>query len=55
MSDLPEAMHHPARQPPERFPCLVDLWAVMELDQVWATDITYISGRRVFLWVGLDR
>jgi putative transposase len=27
----------------ERFPCLVDLDAVTAVDQVWATDITYIT------------
>ena len=29
--------------PAERFPCLVDLDAVTAVDQVWATDITYIT------------
>jgi len=29
-------------EPSERFPCLVDLRMVTAVDQVWATDITYI-------------
>jgi putative transposase len=29
--------------PSERFPCLVDLRRITAVDQVWATDITYIA------------
>ena len=28
--------------PSERFPCLVDVSTITAVDQVWATDITYI-------------
>jgi len=37
--------------PSERFPCLVDLKEVTEVDQVWATDITYIPLRKGFLYL----
>jgi putative transposase len=37
--------------PAERFPCLVDLDAVTAVDQVWATDITYIPLQRGFLYL----
>ncbi|WP_083544326.1 MULTISPECIES: IS3 family transposase [unclassified Synechococcus] len=37
--------------PSERFPCLVDLKEVKEVDQVWATDITYIALRKGFLYL----
>ena len=36
---------------PERFPCLVDLDAVTAVDQVWATDITYIPLQKGFLYL----
>ncbi len=35
--------------PSERFPCLVDPNKVTAVDQVWATDITYISMQKGFL------
>jgi putative transposase len=35
--------------PSERFPCLVDLRLVTAVDQVWATDITYIPLQKGFL------
>ena len=35
--------------PFERFPCLVDLKEITAVDQVWATDITYIPLRKCFL------
>jgi putative transposase len=35
--------------PSERFPCLVDLSMVTAVDQVWATDITYIPLQKGFL------
>ena len=35
--------------PSERFPCLVELKQVKEVDQVWATDITYIPLEKGFL------
>jgi len=37
--------------PAERFPCLVDLNAVTAVDQVWATDITYIPLQKGFLYL----
>ena len=37
--------------PSERFPCLVDLNEVTAVDQVWATDITYIPMRKGFLYL----
>jgi putative transposase len=37
--------------PAERFPCLVDANAVTAVDQVWATDITYIPLRKGFLYL----
>jgi putative transposase len=37
--------------PAERFPCLVDLDAVTAIDQVWATDITYIPLQKGFLYL----
>jgi putative transposase len=37
--------------PFERFPCLVDLSSVTAVDQVWATDITYISLQKGFLYL----
>jgi len=37
--------------PSERFPCLVDLNTVTAVDQVWATDITYIPLRKGFLYL----
>ena len=37
--------------PSERFPCLVDLRLVMAVDQVWATDITYIPLQKGFLYL----
>jgi putative transposase len=40
-------------EPSERFPCLVDVRAVTAPDQVWATDITYISLRKGFLYLVL--
>ena len=38
-------------QPSERFPCLVDLEQVTRVDQVWATDITYIPLQKGFLYL----
>jgi putative transposase len=38
-------------EPPERFPCLVDLSLVTAVDQVWATDITYIPLQKGFLYL----
>ncbi|MCT4366546.1 MAG: IS3 family transposase, partial [Synechococcaceae cyanobacterium MAG-AL2] len=38
-------------EPSERFPCLVDLKEVKKVDQVWATDITYIPLRKGFLYL----
>ncbi|WP_255477751.1 IS3 family transposase [Synechococcus sp. A15-44] len=35
--------------PAERYPCLVDLKAITAVDQVWATDITYIPLQKGFL------
>ena len=37
--------------PSERFPCLVDVSAVTAVDQVWATDITYIPLQKGFLYL----
>ncbi|MFM7267618.1 MAG: IS3 family transposase [Cyanobium sp.] len=37
--------------PAERFPCLVDLNTVTDVDQVWATDITYIPLQKGFLYL----
>jgi hypothetical protein len=38
-------------QPSERFPCLVDLKPITAVDQVWATDITYIPLQKGFLYL----
>ena len=35
----------------KRFPCLVDLNQITSIDQVWATDITYIPLRKGFLYL----
>jgi putative transposase len=35
----------------KRFPCLVDLDQITSIDQVWATDITYIPMRKGFLYL----
>jgi len=37
--------------PSKRFPCLVDLRLLTAVDQVWATDITYIPLRKGFLYL----
>ena len=37
--------------PSERFSCLVDVNTVMAVDQVWATDITYIPLQKGFLYL----
>ena len=37
--------------PSERFPCLVDLDQLTAVDQVWATDITYIPLQKGFLYL----
>jgi putative transposase len=37
--------------PSERYPCLVDLRDVTAVDQVWATDITYIPLQKGFLYL----
>ena len=37
--------------PSERYPCLVDLNQVRGIDQVWATDITYIPLQKGFLYL----
>jgi putative transposase len=37
--------------PSERFPCLVDLRLVTAVDQIWATDITYIPLQKGFLYL----
>ena len=37
--------------PSERFPCLVDLREITAVDQVWATDITYIPLQKGFLYL----
>jgi len=39
------------RDPSERFPCLVDLRLVTTVDQIWATDITYIPLQKGFLYL----
>ena len=38
-------------EPSERYPCLVDLRLVTAVDQVWATDITYIPLQKGFLYL----
>jgi putative transposase len=38
-------------EPSERFPTLVDLQMLTAPDQVWATDITYITLRKGFLYL----
>mgnify|MGYP002654435603 CR=1 FL=1 len=38
-------------RPSERFPCLVELDNITSIDQVWATDITYIPMRKGFLYL----
>jgi len=38
-------------EPSERYPCLVDLRLVRAVDQVWATDITYIPLQKGFLYL----
>jgi putative transposase len=38
-------------KPSERYPCLVDLKQVRAVDQVWATDITYIPLQKDFLYL----
>jgi putative transposase len=40
-----------AGEPSERFPCLVELNEIKAVDQVWATDITYIPLRKGFLYL----
>ena len=37
--------------PSQRFPCLVDLSQLTAVDQVWATDITYIPLQKGFLYL----
>ena len=37
--------------PSERFPCLVDVNTVTSVDQIWATDITYIPLQKGFLYL----
>ena len=37
--------------PSERFPCLVDAKKITAVDQVWATDITYIPLQKGFLYL----
>jgi putative transposase len=37
--------------PSERFPCLVDVSTVTAVDQVWASDITYIPMQKGFLYL----
>ena len=37
--------------PSERFPCLVDVSTITAVDQVWATDITYIPLQKGFLYL----
>ena len=39
--------------PAERFPCLVDLNAVTSVDEVWATDITYIRTHEGWLYLAV--
>jgi len=38
-------------EPSERYPCLVDLRLVTAVDQVWATDITYIPLQKELLYL----
>jgi hypothetical protein len=38
-------------EPSERFPCLVDPKQVRAVDQVWASDITYIPLQKGFLYL----
>jgi len=38
-------------EPSERFPCLLGLRVVTFVDQVWATDITYITLQTEFLYM----
>jgi len=38
-------------EPSERFPCLVDHKQVTTVDQIWATDITYIPLQKGFLYL----
>jgi putative transposase len=38
-------------QPSERYPCLVDRQNITAVDQVWATDITYIPLQKGFLYL----
>nr|WP_225323168.1 IS3 family transposase [Synechococcus sp. RSCCF101] len=38
-------------EPSERFPCLVDIDEIHTVDQVWATDITYIPLQKGFLYL----
>jgi len=40
-----------AGDPAKRFPCLVDLKLVTAMDQVWATDFTYIPLDKGFLYL----
>jgi putative transposase len=49
--DLPGTPHHSAGGPSEPFPCLVDLSMVTAVDQVWATDITYIPMQKGLLYL----
>ena len=37
--------------PSNRFPCLVDVRSITAVDQVWATDITYIPLQKGFLYL----
>jgi putative transposase len=37
--------------PSERYPCLVDLDQLTAVDQIWATDITYIPLQKGFLYL----
>jgi len=37
--------------PSVRFPCLVDLKQITAMDQVWATDITYVPLQKGFLYL----
>ena len=37
--------------PAKRFPCLVDLNQITAVDQIWATDITYIPLQKGFLYL----
>nr|WP_255452646.1 IS3 family transposase [Synechococcus sp. RSCCF101] len=38
-------------EPSERFPCLVDIDEIHTVDQVWATDVTYIPLQKGFLYL----